>query len=65
MSSTATLILKILQAALGLTDLLRNFGINYREVQDAQDAAREKGEELSQEILLNFVGQAQSEVDKL
>jgi len=59
------LILKILQAALGLTDLLRNFGINYREVQDAQDAAREKGEELSQEILLNFVGQAQSEVDKL
>ncbi|KKK56846.1 hypothetical protein LCGC14_2292420 [marine sediment metagenome] len=61
----ALALMKILQAALGLTNALRIWGINYREVQDAQDAAKAKGEELSDETLQGFIDQAQAAIDKL
>jgi len=55
--------LQILQALLALTNALRIFGINYREVLDAQDAAGD--EELSDEVLQGFIDQAQDAIDKL
>lgn len=61
----ATAIMKILQAMLGLTNALRIWGINYREVQDAQDAADAAGEKLSDETLQGFIDQAQAAIDKL
>ena len=61
----AAAIFQILQAALGLTSALRAFGINYREVQDAQDAAEARGEEMSDETLQGFIDQAQAAIDKL
>ena len=57
--------LQILQALLALTNALRIFGINYKEVQDAQDAARERGEELSDETLQGFIDSAQDSIDEL
>ncbi len=61
----AAVVLKILQATLGLTSALRTWGINYREVQDAQDAAEAAGEELSEETLKQFVDEAQAAIDAL
>ena len=61
----ALAMMKILQAMLGLTNALRIWGVNYREVQDAQDAARKRGEELSDETLQGFIDSAQAEIDKL
>ena len=61
----AAAILQVLTAVLGLTSALRTFGINYREVLDAQEAAEEAGEELSQETIQGFIDQAQAAVDEL
>ena len=61
----AAAILQVLTAVLGLTSALRTFGINYREVLDAQEAAEAAGEELSQETIQGFIDQAQAAVDEL
>jgi hypothetical protein len=61
----AAAILQILNAALGLTSALRSFGVNYREVLDAQDAADAAGVPLSPEVIQGFVDQAQKAIDDL
>lgn len=61
----SALVLQILNAALGLTGALRAFGINYREVLDAQEAAEAAGEEISQVVIQQFIDQAQAAIDEL
>jgi hypothetical protein len=58
-------ILQLLNALLGLTAALRAFGVNYREVLDAQEAAAAIGAELSQETIQKFVDQSQKAIDDL
>lgn len=59
----AVALLQILQGLLGITNALRLFGINYREVLDAQEAAGEEG--LSEEVIQGFIDKAQASVDEL
>ena len=61
----AAAVLQILNAALGLTSALRAFGINYREVLDAQEAADATGEPLSQETIQGFIDEAQDAINLL
>lgn len=61
----AAVMLQILNAALGLTSALRTFGINYREVLDAQEAAEAAGKEMSQETIQGFIDQSQAAIDQL
>ena len=59
---TATLIIKLIDAGLAITSALSDAGINYREVMDAQDAAKADGTDFD---ATEFIDQAQVAVDKL
>ena len=63
--NTIGLISKLIDAALVITSALKNVGINYREVMDAQDAAAAEGRELNFEERQVFIDQAQSAIDQL
>ena len=63
--NTIGLISKLIDAALVITSALKNVGINYREVMDAQDAAEAQGRELNAEERQVFIDQAQSAIDQL
>lgn len=63
--ATAMLINKLIDAGLAITSALRNVGVNYREVMDAQDAAAAEGRELNAEERDAFLSQAQSAIDNL
>ena len=64
--ATAMLIAaKLIDAALAITGALKNVGINYREVIDAQEAAEAEGRELNQAERQVFIDQAQAAVDSL
>ena len=63
--NTIGLISKLIDAALVITSALKNVGINYREVMDAQDAAEAQGRELNAEKRQVFIDQAQSAIDQL
>lgn len=59
---TTAIVLEILNAALGLTGVLRALGINYQEVLDAQKA---EGGKLSPETVQKFLDQSQVAIDEL
>ena len=59
---TALLLVKLIDAGLAITNTLTAAGINYREIMDAQDAAKAAGTEFK---AAEFVDQAQAAIDKL
>ncbi len=61
-TATVMLVGKLIDAALVLTTTLGNFGINYREVMDEQEAAEKEGREVNSAM---FIDQAQDALDKL
>ncbi len=63
--ATAMLINKLIDAGLTITSALRNVGVNYREVMEAQAVAESEGRELNDRERAVFLDQAQSAVDKL
>ena len=63
--SAATLLLRLLDLGLTITQTLADAGINYREVMDAQEKASKEGRELNTDERQRFISEAQSAVDKL
>ena len=58
----AMLVGKLIDAALTITNTLTDFGINYREVMDEQEAAAAEGREVDTAM---FIDQAQNAIDQL
>ena len=58
----AMLLGKLIDAALTITNTLTDFGVNYREVMDEQEAAAAEGREINTDM---FIDQAQDAVDQL
>lgn len=61
-AATTLLLVKLIDASLAITSTLTAAGINYREVMDAQEAAKAAGKEFS---ATEFIDQAQSAVSLL
>ncbi len=61
-TATVLLVSKMIDIALTITTTLGNFGINYREVMDEQEAAEKEGREVNSKM---FIDQAQDAIDKL
>lgn len=61
-TATAMLIGKLIDAALTITNTLTDFGVNYREVMDEQEAAAKEGRPVNTDM---FIDQAQSAIDQL
>lgn len=59
---TARLIIKMIDVTGAITSALADAGINYREVMDAQDAAKAAGTKFDAS---EFIDQAQTAIDKL
>ena len=65
MSDLAKVGLPLVRAFLALLGGLREAGINYREIMDAEEAARAEGREFGAADAQAFIDQAQSAVDEL
>jgi len=59
---TVLLLGKLIDAALTMTNTLSDFGINYREVMDEQEAAAAEDRPVNTEM---FLDQAQHAIDQL
>lgn len=60
--ATALIVGKLIDVGLAITGALRNYGINYREIMDEQEAAKKEGRPINTQM---FLDQAQSAIDKL
>lgn len=65
MSDLATIGLPLVRAFLALLGSLRAAGINYREIMDAEEAARAEGREFGAGDARPFIDQAQRAIDEL
>ena len=65
MSDDAQKILELLKIIKSARSMLQTFGVNYREVDDAVDAAEAEGREFGADDAQVFIDQARGAADRL